>query len=167
MNKKLLSKEERAVLGYLLNKYWENKQSLFESINDFKNEYLKKRYIKTKYFDTCLDMLNNSSDEYYASKDAIDSFYRDLKKRNPFIGKIFNQRNFPASLKNYILHKDNFTCQVCNAHKGNLPEKVHLEIDHIIAWQDGGKTTYSNGQTICSDCNKGKHHAKKYLKLAV
>lgn len=80
-----------------------------------------------------------------------------------FKDKIYNQRSFPSSLRHYIYQRDNFTCQICGKHKSQLPKKIHLEVDHIIAWQDGGQTTLSNGQTVCSDCNKGKHHAKKYL----
>jgi hypothetical protein len=37
---------------------------------------------------------------------------------------------------------------------------LHLEVDHIQAFADGGLTTYSNGQTMCSECNKAKHHTK-------
>ena len=99
-------------------------------------------------------------------RNKIKQFYRNIKNKD-FRFKIYNQRLFPSSIKALIFNKDNFTCQVCKTHKDNLSEKIHLEVDHIIAWKDGGKTTYSNGQTICSDCNKGKHHSKKYLKLVV
>jgi len=40
----------------------------------------------------------------------------------------------------------------------------HLEADHIKAWVDGGKTKLSNAQTLCSTCNKAKHHVKKIKK---
>lgn len=97
----------------------------------------------------------------------ITDFINRLCKKNKTLHKEYESRNFPSTLRNVIFTRDNFTCKICNTHKDNLPDKIHLEVDHILSWQDGGKTTYSNGQTICSDCNKGKHHAKKYLKLAV
>jgi len=82
------------------------------------------------------------------------------KKLYVFKNKDYGVRIYPKKLKYLILERDNFQCQICGIHKNNLKNKEHLEIDHIIEWEDGGKTTYNNGQTICSGCNKGKHHAK-------
>jgi len=95
------------------------------------------------------------------------NLFTDIFKKHSYIRKVYESRTFPSKLRNLIFNRDNFKCKVCNKHKDQLPENIFLEVDHIIEWQDGGETMYSNGQTICSDCNKGKHHAKKYLKLAV
>ena len=121
-------------------------------------------------------------------KDTVDEFVKEeinrLEKRHAKISKwikkleheifildyeakVYEQRTFPTTLRNYIFNRDNFTCKICNTHKDNLPDKINLEVDHITPWADGGETKLSNGQTICSDCNKGKHHSKKYLKLVV
>ncbi|MCC6294516.1 MAG: HNH endonuclease [Bryobacterales bacterium] len=33
---------------------------------------------------------------------------------------------------------------------------VQLEVDHILPWSKGGKSTIDNLQTLCSACNEGK-----------
>jgi len=67
-------------------------------------------------------------------------------------------RFFRGALRQSILQRDNFRCVLC----GKTPDDgVRLEIDHIVEFEDGGKTTYDNGQTVCSECNKGKHQQKK------
>jgi len=76
--------------------------------------------------------------------------------------KVYSQRGFPLKLRVLIFQRDKYTCKICGKHKDNLKKNIHLEIDHIIEWEDGGETTYFNGQTVCSECNKGKHHAKKH-----
>lgn len=142
------------------------------------------KYVRLKFFRDSLlgELLEGGVYEKILIKEKFRHLYDiiQLKKmnndayeydENPLLYKIKNKeflsRCFPSSLKQIIFNRDNFTCKVCKIHKDNLPEKIHLEIDHIIAWEDGGKTTYSNGQTICSDCNKGKHHTKKHFKIAV
>lgn len=76
--------------------------------------------------------------------------------------KVYKQRTFPPSLRDHIFLRDRFCCQQCGISKeGAIAQGFHLEVDHIKEWKDGGPTCFSNGQTICSRCNKGKHHAKK------
>lgn len=78
--------------------------------------------------------------------------------------RVYSSRLFPAALRAIIFARDNYTCQVCLRHRtALLIAGLHLECDHIDAWEEGGQTTYANGQTICSNCNKAKHHAKTYL----
>jgi len=74
-------------------------------------------------------------------------------------------RLFPKTLRAIIFERDNYTCQVClKTREVLLKEGLHLQCDHIVAWEDGGDTCYDNGQTLCSGCNKSKHHSKKYLR---
>lgn len=78
--------------------------------------------------------------------------------------RIYVSRTFPDKLRQIIFERDNYTCQVCLRDRAALiPVNLHLEVDHILAWEDGGKTEYTNGQTICSQCNKGKHSAKRHI----
>lgn len=101
-------------------------------------------------------------------KDAYIRIVRmvnNLKKKYQYQNKVYPNRTFPVSLRNIIFDRDNYQCKICGIHRDSLPKDKHLEVDHILAWQDGGQTTLSNGQTVCSDCNKGKHHSKKYLNL--
>lgn len=67
-------------------------------------------------------------------------------------------RYFKGALRQAILTRDGFRCKLC----GKTPQDgILLEVDHITEFEDGGKTTFENGQTVCSDCNKGKHALKK------
>lgn len=81
---------------------------------------------------------------------------------------VYSSRNFPPKLKAVIFDRDSYTCQLCGRNLDTLISKgLHLECDHIRAWEDGGKTSYKNGQTLCSECNKAKHAAKRYLATLV
>lgn len=71
-------------------------------------------------------------------------------------------RTFERRLRYLIMQRDNFRCVYCGR---SAKEGAILEVDHIVAWVDGGRTIYENGQTVCSDCNKAKHHVKKYNQL--
>jgi 5-methylcytosine-specific restriction endonuclease McrA len=102
-----------------------------------------------------------------AKKEAHDRQLVALRDRiNEIRGRVYSSRSFPSTLKAIIYERDNYTCQVCLRDRAELARAgLHLECDHILAWEDGGLTTYDNGQTICSQCNKAKHHAKTYLAL--
>ena len=81
---------------------------------------------------------------------------RDITRR------VYSERLFPPMLRHVIFERDNFTCQVCGKTRETLAfEGSHLEVDHVKEWEDGGLTCYDNGRTICADCNKGRHGAKR------
>ena len=67
-------------------------------------------------------------------------------------------RYYKGVLRQAVFERDNFTCVQCGA---NVKSGAVLEVDHIKEFEDGGKTTLDNGQTLCTDCNKGKHALKK------
>jgi hypothetical protein len=76
---------------------------------------------------------------------------------------VYQSRCFPPRLREMVFLRDEYRCTKCGRHRDELVRfGLHLECDHILAWEDGGETKYSNGQTLCSECNKGKHAAKKY-----
>jgi len=90
--------------------------------------------------------------------------YQAIRKRNYLKRTVYSQRRFPPALRHLVFCRDQFTCQICGRTKQQLiRENLHLEVDHIQEWEDGGETCYENGQTVCSECNKGKHFAKKYI----
>ena len=68
-------------------------------------------------------------------------------------------RTFKGRLRQIIMERDGYKCVLCG--KG-ADDGVKLEVDHIKAWEDGGRTIYNNGRTVCSECNKGLHWAKKF-----
>jgi hypothetical protein len=67
-----------------------------------------------------------------------------------------SERRFPdLALRFRVMRRDSFRCQAC----GRSPATeagVQLHVDHIAPWSKGGKTTESNLQTLCEQCNLGK-----------
>jgi len=63
-----------------------------------------------------------------------------------------DDRNIPKSLRFAVLARDNYTCQYC----GKRAPNVTIEVDHMVSWKDGGKTSIDNLVTSCRDCNRGK-----------
>lgn len=57
------------------------------------------------------------------------------------------------SLRYNVMHRDGFRCCLCGRSGSNGTE---LEVDHIVPVSKGGNTTYSNLQTLCRECNRGK-----------
>lgn len=51
------------------------------------------------------------------------------------------------------MERDNYTCQNCGKY---MPDRVGLQIDHIVPVARGGKTVESNLQVLCSRCNGSK-----------
>lgn len=56
-----------------------------------------------------------------------------------------------ASRREAILHRDNYTCQICGR------KHVRLEVHHIIFRSQGGTDDESNLITLCEDCHSGIH----------
>lgn len=54
-----------------------------------------------------------------------------------------------------VLRRDRFCCRACGASPAFVPG-VELHVDHMIAWSNGGETTFENLQTLCLQCNLGK-----------
>lgn len=56
------------------------------------------------------------------------------------------------TVKQFILDRDNYTCQVCKRKGGKL--KIH----HIIYRSLGGTNTVDNLITVCAECHTAKNH---------
>ena len=67
-------------------------------------------------------------------------------------------RQVPPRLRFNVFQRDQFTCRAC----GRSPKEhgVTIEADHIIAYANGGETTFENLQTLCRDCNVGKSNQR-------
>lgn len=65
-----------------------------------------------------------------------------------------DRREIPIGLRYDILKRDKFCCVICGA----MPKthNISLEVDHILAWANGGKTNRLNLRTLCNKCNNGK-----------
>lgn len=74
---------------------------------------------------------------------------------NPPPAAAAESRGVPPSLRFEVLNRDRFTCRYC----GRNPPEVQLEVDHAVAWAQGGDTNVDNLVTACRDCNRGKSAA--------
>jgi len=104
-------------------------------------------------------------EQWNKERQSCDERQIDLLKRITDLQcKVYLSRNFPLTLRTIIFERDRYQCQQCGRSRDKLFSlDLHLEVDHIVSWEDGGKTTYSNGQTLCNQCNIAKHHTKSYL----
>ena len=67
----------------------------------------------------------------------------------------------PAFTRFNVFLRDEFECQYCFSHN-------NLTFDHIVPKSKGGKTTWENVITACSDCNTSKgNKSLKELKLSL
>lgn len=57
-----------------------------------------------------------------------------------------------AGLRYKVLARDNYKCVLC----GNTAKTDILNVDHIIAITEGGKSVVDNLRTLCVTCNIGK-----------
>lgn len=85
---------------------------------------------------------------------------KNTAERKKLLGKIPSHNaerliDTPQSLRFKVFQRDNFKCRICGASPATDP-KIKLHADHIIAFSNGGLTTLSNLQTLCSRCNNGK-----------
>lgn len=69
-----------------------------------------------------------------------------------------NLEDFTPALKKAIFERDNYRCVVC----GRGPKDgVEIHVDHIKPKDFGGKATFENGQTLCSQHNFLKKNFKQ------
>jgi hypothetical protein len=70
------------------------------------------------------------------------------------------------NLKQYVLHRDGYTCQCC---KKNSKNNIEMQVHHIIFRSNGGTDTKNNLITLCKPCrdklHKKKDSQKESLKL--
>ncbi|MFA5423961.1 MAG: HNH endonuclease signature motif containing protein [Phycisphaerae bacterium] len=118
--------------------------------------------VNNYFYDRAVEISNKRENE---EKNILLKKLKIEQARNTEQGRFFK-----GKLRQIIMERDNYKCVLCGR---GIKDGISLEVDHVHEWSDGGRTTYDNGQTVCSECNKGKHHAKKYnekikeLKLAV
>ena len=113
----------------------------------------------TPYF-----MMTYTSPQGRSSKTSLFEFNsKKIKKLKTYVEKIISQKKTVASqrqamtpqLREFILRRDNWTCQKCGNSQFKEPNLL-LEVDHIIPISRGGKTEPSNLQTLCWKCNRSK-----------
>lgn len=70
-------------------------------------------------------------------------------------------RTISPQLRNEILERNGFTCQLCGAGPGdadpfNPNRKVRLHVDHVKPISQGGTDDRTNLRVLCSACNQGR-----------
>ena len=66
-------------------------------------------------------------------------------------------RNVPAPLtRRNLLVRDNFTCQYCGRHEGELKPHEEMTRDHIHPQDKGGQDVWMNVVLACNTCNNKK-----------
>jgi hypothetical protein len=66
-----------------------------------------------------------------------------------------SSRTADLRMRFQVLKRDDFKCCACGKSPSAFPG-LHLHVDHIIAWSNGGETIFENLQTLCEHCNLGK-----------
>src|SRR4030042_1834455 len=69
------------------------------------------------------------------------------------------ERNIPPHLRNQILQRNGYTCQLCGAGPNdpdptNPNRKVRLHVSHIVPVSQGGSNDEDNRRVQCSACNQ-------------
>lgn len=63
-----------------------------------------------------------------------------------------SQRQIDQQVSWNVFRRDNFTCRYCGA------EHLHLTVDHLVRWEDGGPSIEANLNSSCRPCNKIRGH---------
>jgi hypothetical protein len=79
-------------------------------------------------------------------ENLISLYYSDEAKTH-------ERNKMTSSLRQRIMIRDNYTCQMCGK---VMRDTVGLQIDHIIPINKGGKSVEENLQVLCSICNGRK-----------
>ena len=109
-------------------------------LTNINGRFIEKR-IETFYkneIERIIKELNNKVNNRYVNRSIWDSICKVER------GKVSNKLRFA------IYSRDGYRCVKCGRKNGDL------EIDHIIPVSKGGKTEYSNLQTLCKRCNMEK-----------
>ncbi|MEI7014613.1 HNH endonuclease signature motif containing protein [Leptospira licerasiae] len=102
-------------------------------------------------------LIAEGADEKYILKENHQKFVEHIRQKYSYMDKIYSEKTFPASLRDYVFLRDNYRCQTCGISKDvAMARGLRLKVGHKVPWSKGGKTCYDNGKTICSRCTKEK-----------
>jgi len=76
-------------------------------------------------------------------------------ERPPTEWRARERAKLTAALRFLIMRRDGFRCRLCGSSQAD-DNLIRLEVDHIVAVKDWGRTEESNLWTLCRNCNKGK-----------
>lgn len=83
-----------------------------------------------------------------------------IEKPNRQNNKKKPNRVISGRVRQNVLMRDNYTCQICGA---TVKDGAKLHIDHIKPLSKGGTNDESNLQVLCQQCNLEKHNRTDLL----
>lgn len=102
-------------------------------------------------------LTGHSTDAEESLSSRLEQMQRRFFLEVPDLEQIDKTRNFSNSQRLSIYRRDNAQCQLKLTCEGN--ERLRWDnwhADHIVPHVRGGKTTVSNGQVACPQCNLSK-----------
>ena len=99
------------------------------------------------------DIIQQENIDETTSETLNNTELERVQSENVNIIKMKTPRTVSNRLRFKVLMRDNFTCQYCGK---TQQDGVKLEVDHIIAYSNGGETIFENLRTACWSCNNGK-----------
>ena len=72
-----------------------------------------------------------------------------------------SRRTFSVTQRKELKSPQNNKCKICGIELSD----DNIDYDHIIPWEDGGKTIVANGQAICLKCHREKTRKEKLKKV--
>jgi len=96
-----------------------------------------------------LSSASSSSKYFKLFSNSINSKQNSFKLKR----HLCSARTVIGALRHLCFKRDNYRCLECGSSKKDTP----LEVDHIVPFSKGGKTTLENLQTLCKKCNRSKH----------
>lgn len=105
-----------------------------------------------------VDKVLNLYERVFSGMNDIKSW--NISMHQTFINKYLLEnveldarRFFTKDIKDELYGRRPY-CAKCSEHKYSK-----LEVDHILAWSKGGKTSINNAQLLCKSCNCSKNNA--------
>ncbi len=85
----------------------------------------------------------------------LNDLLAKIERKNRILNSRKERRPLTKELREFILSRDDYTCQMCGNTIYDEPNLL-LEIDHIIPVAAGGTSDPENLQTLCWKCNRSK-----------
>src|ERR1700722_4296797 len=156
-------KDDRGNKNFELESFHRNisEEMLFQNLANMWNKLERQPKFRDCYRGLSLYSAHTYAYRYGSWRNALEAFVQwanrnevGLEENKGSHSKVHRTpRQINLKLRAEILMRDFSTCQLC----GSQPiDGAKLEVDHIIAWSNGGETLMENLQTLCTDCNKGK-----------
>ena len=130
----------------------------------YKHQSVQQQMKANQYMSESIKYKNESE----INKQKYGSIVQQIEDEKIAKKEVNSRRRVTASMKDNILKRDNYTCQICGISKAFLDEFCYglgdyllLEIDHIESVANGGTgKDEDNLQVLCWRCNRKKGKKK-------